>query len=49
LRRFVSNSANAPSICKKHRPAALELSIGCSVAFGAAPLLSGPPRSVVKT
>src|SRR6266436_3681947 len=37
FRRFVSNSANTPSMSKKHLPAALPVSIGCSVAFNEAP------------
>src|SRR5271169_3781506 len=37
-RRFVSNSANTPSISRKHLPAAVLVSIGCSVAFNEAPL-----------
>jgi hypothetical protein len=37
FRRFVSNSADTPSMSKKHLPAALPVSIGCSVAFNEAP------------
>src|SRR6266478_2010649 len=37
-RKLVSNSANTPSISRKHLPAAVPVSIGCSVAFSAAPL-----------
>jgi hypothetical protein len=36
-RRFVSNSANTPSMSRKHLPAAVLVSIGCSVAFNEAP------------
>jgi hypothetical protein len=35
--KFVSNSANMPSMSRKHVPAAYPVSIGCSVAFSAAP------------
>src|SRR6516165_10683953 len=38
LRRLVSNSANTPSISRKHLPAAVEVSIGCSRARSATPL-----------
>jgi hypothetical protein len=37
FRRFVSNSANTPSISKKHLPAAVPVSIGCSAALSEAP------------
>jgi hypothetical protein len=33
LRRLVSNSENTPSISKKALPAALDVTIGCSIAF----------------
>jgi hypothetical protein len=36
-RRLVSNSANTPSMSRKHLPAAVPVSIGCSVAFRTAP------------
>jgi hypothetical protein len=36
-RMFVSNSAKTPSISRKHFPAALLVSTGCSVAFRATP------------
>jgi hypothetical protein len=36
-RRLVSNSAKTPSISRKHLPAAVLVSIGCSVAFNDAP------------
>jgi hypothetical protein len=35
--RAVSNSANTPSMSRKHLPAAVLVSIGCSVAFNEAP------------
>jgi hypothetical protein len=38
LARLVSNSANTPNISRKHLPAAVLVSIGCSVAFRVAPL-----------
>ena len=37
-RRLVSNSANTPSMSRNALPAAVEVSIGCSVALSAAPL-----------
>jgi len=37
LRRSVSNSANTPSMSRKHLRAAVLVSIGCSVAVSAAP------------
>jgi hypothetical protein len=37
-RRFVSNSAKTPSMSRKHFPTAVLVSIGCPVAFSAAPL-----------
>src|SRR5258707_2495641 len=37
-RKLVSNSANTPSMSRKHLPAAVPVSIGCSVALSAAPL-----------
>jgi hypothetical protein len=36
-RRLVSNSANTPSMSKKHLPPAVPVSIDCSVAFRTAP------------
>jgi hypothetical protein len=58
-RRFVSNSANTPSMSRKHLPAAVLVSIGCSVAFNEAPRRAAlvrkparsewPPKSAVAT
>jgi hypothetical protein len=36
--KVLSNSANTPSMSRKHLPAAVLVSIGCSVALSAAPL-----------
>jgi hypothetical protein len=49
-RRFVSNSANAPSLSRKHFPAAVLGSIGCWVASKEAPWASpwAPRRRDVK-
>jgi hypothetical protein len=45
---LVSNSANTPSISRKHLPAAVLVSIGCSMAFSAAPFAFSAPDDVLE-
>ena len=48
MRRLVSNSANMPSIWRKYLPAAVLVSIGCSVAFKDAPRAFTARTNVLK-
>src|SRR6266403_2131548 len=48
LRRFVSNSANTPSMSRKACPAAVPVSIGCSVALRMAPFAFTARTNILK-